>query len=150
MNRLLASLGLAAALAGVVFPIGSYAAAQPSPSMSVSILSSTGPRTITKPQNVTFHLKVSGMTLDSRHMGKANVSGHGHLQVYANRIPADAYSKKDLKHNWLASLADPTFTLKLSSAVLGGKGKHKIIVALAKNNSVLYHAPTASFTITVR
>lgn len=152
MKRLLTSLGAAAILATALFPVASHAASQHSSSraMSVAILPATGPRTINKAHTVTFHVKVTGITLDARDMGKAAKAGTGHLQVYVDRIPGDAYSKKDLKHNWLAALASPTFALKLSAPVLGGRGTHKIIVALAKNNYVLYRVPVASFTVTVK
>ncbi len=78
------------------------------------------------------------------------MAGHGHIQLYVGSIPKDAYAKKDLKRHWLASLAAPDFTVKLSPVILGGKGKHRIIIALAKNNYGLYHTPLAYVTITAR
>lgn len=150
MKRFLTSLAGAAILTSCLVPLGAQAASARAQSMNIQVLAATGPRSISKPRNVTFHLKTVGIRLDARHMGKANKSGYGHIQVYLDKIPTDAYSKKDFKHNWLAAVATPTFSLRLSKATLHGAGKHKIIVALAKNSDVLYRAPTASFTITVK
>jgi hypothetical protein len=117
------------------------------PAMSVRILS-VKPATVTKKKaTVTFHLRVKGLVFDTAHMGKANVRGHGHLQLYVDRIPGDAYARNDLKY-WLASLAETTIALNLPPTLVGGPGKHRIIVALAQNDDVLYRAPVASITIT--
>src|SRR2546423_8329213 len=104
------------------------------PMMSVRIVS-VKPATVTKKKaDVTFHLRVKGIVFDTAHMGKANVRGHGHLQFYVDRIPSDAYVGKDLLHPWLASLAATSPVLNLSPSLIGGRGKHRIIVALAQNN----------------
>jgi hypothetical protein len=100
---------------------------------------------------VTFRVSVKGITLDLRHVGKKPVAGHGHLQYYLDKVPKDAHSKADLKHSFIAAVATPLFDFNLrASRVKIGRGKHKVIVALAKNNYVLYKAPTAAVTITVR
>src|SRR5437899_1811554 len=78
-------------------PFGSSVQAAPAPSMAIQVLPKTGPSTITKPQAVKFVLKVSGIQLDATHMGKKNVAGQGHIQIYVDKIPADAYKVKDLK-----------------------------------------------------
>jgi hypothetical protein len=128
----------------------SAAQAQAAAKPSVKILPSSGPKTVGKSTVVTFKTKVTGITLDARHIGKPPQAGHGHLQVYVDGIPSDAWTKNDLQHHWLASVASPTFTLRLSPAILGGNGKHHIIIALASNNNVLLKAPTASITLTVK
>jgi hypothetical protein len=137
--------------ATALFPVGGNAlAAQPRAAMKV-VIASVKPTTVTKKHAaVAFRLTVKGITLDAGHMGKANVSGHGHIQLYVDKVPKDAYTKKDLKHNWLASLAAPVFGLNLSPQVLGSLGKHRIIIALAQNNYVLYRTPTAAVTITAK
>jgi hypothetical protein len=138
--------------ASLLFPATSNAAAvrASTPTMSVKIVSVT-PTTVTgKKAGVTFRLLVKGMVLDAVHMGKANVRGHGHIQLYVDKIAVDAYVKKDLKHNWLASLAATTISLNLPPMLIGGAGKHKIIVALAQNNYILYRVPTAAVTITAK
>jgi hypothetical protein len=63
-----------------------------------------------------------------------------------DRIPGDAYAREDLKY-WLASLPETTFALNLPPALVGGSGKHRIIVALARNDDRLYRAPVACVTI---
>jgi hypothetical protein len=89
------------------------------------------------------------MVLDATHMGKANVGGHGHIQLYLGRIPSNAYVRKNLTQHWLGAVAATTVTINLAPALVGGAGKHRLIVALARNNDVLYHVPVASTTITV-
>lgn len=147
MKRYLCSAIVAAALAvGALLPSAGHAAS----TMRVTVRS-VKPATVTpKHAAVTFHLKVTGLTLDAKHLGKAPIAGHGHIQLYVGAVPKDAYARRDLKHHWLASLAAPDFTLRLSPAILGGTGKHRIIIALAKNNYVLYHMPLAYVTITAR
>jgi hypothetical protein len=152
MKRLVTLVAACTILAATtLFPVTGHAAPSPStPTMSVTIVSAQ-PTTVTaKHATVTFHLRVKGIVLDATHIGKANIRGHGHIQLYANRIPTDAYVQKDLKQHWLASLAATTLGLNLLPTIVGGRGKHRIIVALAKNNGVLYRVRTASVTITVR
>lgn len=118
--------------------------------MSVTIVK-VSTRTLTaRHAAITFRLRAKGITLDAREMGRRNVAGHGHFQIYVDAIPSDAYVRKDLKRHWLAALAAPDFTLKLIPAMLGGKGKHTILVALARNDDVLYRVPAASVTITAK
>jgi hypothetical protein len=120
------------------------------PAMSVAIVS-VKPATVTAKQaTVTLHLRVKGIFLDATHMGKANVGGHGHIQLYLDRIPSDAYVRKDLTQHWLGAVAATTIGLNLPPAVVGGAGKHRIIAALARNDDVLYRVPMADTTITVK
>jgi hypothetical protein len=152
MNHLVTSIAASIILPATTFgPVTVHAASAPStPKMSVTIVS-VKPTTVTgKNTTVTFHLRVKGIVLDAMHIGKANVRGHGHIQVYVDSIPKDAYVRKNLKQHWLASLAATTIALNLSPMLVGGRGKHRIIVALAQNNSVLYRVPPARVTITVK
>jgi hypothetical protein len=136
--------------AGTLFQGGGHVAlATTKPSMSVTIVSVSPTTITTKKATVTFHLRVSRFVLDAVHMGKSNVAGRGHFQIYVDKIPTDAWVKKDLQHNWLAALAATTISLNLPPALVGGTGKHRIYVALAQNNYILYKVPTASITITV-
>jgi hypothetical protein len=118
-------------------------------SMSIKLLPSSGPTTVSLNKVITLRLKASGIVLDAAHIGKAPKNGAGHFQIYLDKIPADAYSKKDLKSNWLAAVAAPVIPLKMAKGLVK-PGRHKIIVALAKNNYVLYRIPTASLSITVK
>ena len=124
----------------------------PKPSMGVTIVSVTPTTVIRKNRSVTFRLqlRVKGILLDPRHIGKANVRGHGHVQVYVDKIPSDAYVRRNLKQHWLASLAGTTIRITVPPTLIVGLGNHRLIVALAQNNSVLYHVPAASTTITVK
>ena len=148
-----ASAILAAAILFLVTGCAAPSPPKPSaskPAMSVRIVS-VKPATVTKKKaTVTFHLRVKGLVLDATHMGKANVRGHGHLQFYVDRIPSAAYVRKDLTHPWLAALGATTPVLNLSPTLIGGRGKHRILVALAQNDYVLYRARAASITITAK
>ena len=120
--------------------------------MGISIVSLTPKTVIRKNRSVTFRLqlRVKGIVLDPRHIGKANVRGRGHIQVYVDRIPGDAYVRRDPKH-WLgAPLAGTTLRITVPPTLIGARGTHRLIVALAQNNSVLYRVPAASATITVK
>ena len=154
MKRLVTSVATATMLAATnVFPVTGHAAsAPPKPAMSVTIVSVTpSPTTVTaKHATVTLHLRVNGIVLDAAHMGKANVRGHGHIQLYVDRIPKDAYVRKDLTQHWLASLAGTSLAITVPPVLVGGRGKHRLSVALAQNNSVLFRVPTAGVTITVK
>lgn len=152
MKRLV-TLALASTVlaVGIIVPAqGQAAPAAPRPAMRVSILSFSPTTITTGKATVTLHLRVSGIVLDAVHLGKANIAGRGHLQLYVDTIPTDAWTKKDLQHTWLASLSATTLSLNLPPALVGGAGKHTIIVALARNNCVLYRTPAARVTITVK
>jgi hypothetical protein len=152
MKRLITSVAAVTILGtSMLFPLVAHAASRhPRASMSVAIVSVSPTLVTAKHATVTFRLRVTGIVLDAVHMGKAHVAGHGHIQLYVDAIPRDAYTHKDLQRHWLASLATTTLTLNLSPAIVGGAGKHRIFAALAQNNNVLYRVPVASFTITVK
>jgi hypothetical protein len=151
MKALVTSVVASTILAAtVLFPVASHAATTPKP--SVAIVSVT-PRTVARTTpTVTFHvqLRVKGIVLDKTHIGKTNISGHGHVQIYVDKIPTDAWTRKDLKQHWLTSLAGTNLRITVPPSLIGARGTHHLIVALAQNNQVLYHAPTASVTITVK
>ena len=160
MKPLVASVASSTILAAtILFPVTGHAAPSPPPkqsmaksSMGIAIVSVT-PRTVNrKNRSVTFRLqlRVKGLVLDPRHIGKANVRGHGHVQVYVDRIPSDAYVRRN-PMRWLgAPLAGKTLRITVPPTLIGARGTHRLIVALAQNNSVLYRVPAASATITVK
>lgn len=150
MKRLIILVVSVAVLASgaVLVLYGHSASGSAKPAMSVRIVS-TRPTTITSNHAlVTFGLNATGIVLDAARIGQPNVAGHGHFQLYVDKIPADAYTKQDLQHTWLASLASTSVSLNLPPMFIGGPGKHTILVALAKNDGVLYKVPAASVTIT--
>jgi hypothetical protein len=151
MKALVTSVVASTILAAtMLFPVTGQAA--PAPSMGVAIVSAT-PRSVVRTNpTVTFHLqlRVKGIVLDKTHIGKTNIRGHGHIQVYVDKIPTDAWVRKDLKQHWLTSLAGTNLRITVPPMLIGGRGTHHLIVALAQNNQVLYHAPTASIPITVK
>ena len=165
MKALVTSVAASSILAAtILLPVTGYAAspqppapaahrsAAPKPSMGISIVSLTPKTVIRKNRSVTFRiqLRVKGIVLDPRHIGKANVRGHGHVQVYVDRIPSDAYVRRN-PMRWLgAPLAGTTLRITVPPTLIGARGTHRLIVALAQNNSVLYRVPAASATITVK
>ena len=155
MKPLVASVAASTILAAtILLPVTGHAAPPaPKPSMGISIVSLTPRTVIRKNRSVTFRiqLRVNGIVLDPRHIGKANVRGHGHIQVYVDRIPSDAYARRN-PTRWLgAPLAGKTLRITVPPALLGGRGTHRLIVALAQNNSILYRGVSpASATITVK
>jgi hypothetical protein len=154
MKALVTSVAASTILAATILLPGTGQAAPipPSPSMGITIVSVTPTTVIRKNRSVTFRLqlRVKGLVLDPRHIGKANVPGRGHVQVYVDRIPADAYVRRDPKR-WLgAPLAGTTLRITVPPTLIGARGTHRLIVALAQNNSVLYRVPAASTAITVK
>jgi hypothetical protein len=151
MNKTIAAL-LAAIVAAALVPFaGTAFASPPSPPPTVSILSPHSPLTIAINKSLTLKLKVTGITLSAAHIGKKASGKEGHIQVYLDAIPKDAYKKADLKQHWLASVAATSFPMKLTSGVLGGKkGSHKLLVALAKNNNILYVGKVATLKLNVK
>ena len=154
MKALVTSVAASTILAAtILLPVAGHAAPiPPKTKMGVTIVSVTPKTVIRKNRFVTFRLQlhVKGLVLDPRHIGKANVRGHGHVQVYVDRIPADAYVRRDPKH-WLgAPLAGTTLRITVPPTLIGARGTHRLLVALAQNNSVLYRVPASSATITVK
>jgi len=135
----------------VITPLTETAfASPPAPPMSIKILASSGPQTLSMNKVLTLRLKVSGVKLTITHLGKKPQDSEAHFQIYLDTIPKDAQKKADL-HHWLASVAATTIPLKLSSGVLGNKkGKHTIYVTLAKNNNVLYNTKAAALVFTIK
>lgn len=145
----------AAALLTISLSTGNILAAgsppTPPKAVSVRVLSVIAPKAVSKTkQVVTVHVRVTGIKLDPTHIGRKNVAGHGHMQLYLDRIPSSAYKKPSLS-NVVAVAAGPIFSFSLSSHWLkAARGHHHFIVALAQNNEVLYHGGTSSFTLTVK
>lgn len=126
--------------------------------MKISILSSTGPRTVKASTDctaksghiLTVHVKVSGVQLIHATTAKP-VRGKAHIQAYLDRIPSQDYSKFTTT-NWLWTGTSTNFPLCLTPALLHNKkGKHSILVVLAKTDGVLFRGVRPSkLHITVR
>src|SRR5205823_1201909 len=91
-------IGGAILAVGVLPTTGQAAAAQPGSSMSVRILAPKSHVTIAASKPVSMHIKVTGIALDLKHIGKKPVAGHGHIQLYLDKVPSDAYKKVDTKN----------------------------------------------------
>jgi hypothetical protein len=155
MNRSIPHLITGALLATVLAiavqaPPTTYAAVSPKPSVRLALLASSGPHIIRTGTLLTFHLRVSGVILDPEHIGDPAIPGHGHIQIYLDGIPADAARHVDL-HGIVAVAASPSFSLGFTRRWLQlHVGGHRFLIALARNDDVLYPLPPAVFRMTVR
>ena len=155
MNRSIARLVTAALLSAVLAvslhaPLTTQAAVSAQPSMRLAVLASSGPQTIRAGTLLTVHLRVHGVTLDPKHLGDPAIPGHGHIQIYLDRIPTDATRRVDMK-GIVAVAASSSFSLGFTRRWLQvHAGNHRFIVALARNDDVLYPTPAAVFRLTVR
>jgi hypothetical protein len=109
------------------------------------------PATVTTKGVITFTVQVQGIRLNVKRIGTRPVTGEGHLQYYLDRIPGDAWTKVDYGQSYLMSVGTNVdiFGLKYSRLKFAS-GKHTVLVALAKNNGILYHVPIARVRISVR
>lgn len=146
----------AAALLTISLSTGNILAAgsppTPPKAVSVRVLSVIAPKAVSKTkQVVTVHVRVTGIKLDPTHIGRKNVAGHGHMQLYLDRIPASAYKKGTLKDT-IAVAAGPIFTFILNAHQKKlAAGRHTYLIALAQNNETLYKSvKPASFTLTLK
>jgi hypothetical protein len=113
------------------------------------ITASTGPKCNSR-STVSFKMRVTGIKLSASMKTKSPRKGQGHIQAYLDKVPADAYSKRDLRH-WYASIPSPKFPLCFPLPLLGGKkGKHTLYLGLGKTNSILYKTKPAKFTFTAK
>jgi len=132
--------------ATLLFTVGRAAAG----GMSVRILSPSGPVVVRQNGRIRVSLQINGLKLAPNELGRANVPGHGHYHFYVDCIPPDAYTKPDLSTCWAGAAATPTSVLDLpSSHVKISPGRHRLIIALAHNDHVLYRAPTSELAFTV-
>jgi hypothetical protein len=108
------------------------------------------PRAVSPHGTLIFTVHAQGLTLDLVHLGKQNVARHGHFQYYLDRIPRDAWTRVDLHHSYIDAAATTKLYIAVrASATRIGRGRHRILVALARNDRTLYHVPARSVMITV-
>jgi hypothetical protein len=155
MNRSIHRLTTVALLAAVLAialhaPRTTHAAGSAQPSMRVALMASSGPHTVRAGTLLTVRLQVRGVTLDPKHLGDPAIPGHGHIQIYLDRIPTDATKHVDMK-GIVALTARPSFSLGFTRRWLQlHAGSHRLLVALARNDDVLYPTQAAVFHMTVR
>jgi hypothetical protein len=123
-----------------------------SQSPSMRVLPSSGPSAVSlKSRFVTIHLAVSGIRWQV-HFGltRRSVKGQGHVQIYMDKLPARAYKKADLR-NLFSLAASSSFSIEFQRAwIKRHRGKHRLLIALAQNNDVLYPGKPASFGVRVK
>ena len=140
----------ALAVSMVAFATTSQAAHPRVAARSIQIAAPTGPVSVGMHGKFSVSVKINGLMLDPKAIGKAPVAGHGHYHLYVDCIPSDAYAKADIATCYAAAAATPTTIFDLSkSAVKITKGTHVLLVALANNNHVLYRTPASAILFTV-
>jgi hypothetical protein len=108
------------------------------------------PTTVSRHGSILFTVQVRGLILDRLHMGGKPVAGRGHLQYYLDRIPASAYRSFRDRSSFLGAIGTSAFLFRLTqSAVRITPGRHTILIALARNDYLLYHAAVARIHIKV-
>jgi len=137
--------------------LGASARVQSNAGMTLAVQSKSGPHSISSQKDlVTFYFKITGLTMDTHYPGKS-VTGHGHVQIYLDKVPSDAYKKKDLHHLANADVPGKTgkntyaVSIEFDSAwIKEHKGQHVLRVGLAANSMVMYHVPIVSFNLDVK
>jgi hypothetical protein len=150
MPIVLVGLGAAAWVLASLVSIAALPAQAAAPPMRIAHVT-VKPTTVTTTGVITFTAQIQGFRLSVKHIGKEPISGEGHLQYYLDRIPSDAWSETDYHHGYLMAVGTNIviFGLKTSRVKIS-RGRHHILVALAKNDGILYHAPTVQVTVTVK
>jgi hypothetical protein len=125
--------------------------ASPKLPMSIKVLAVTGPHVITKNgQLIAVRVRFTGIVMDPLHIGQKSVVGHGHMQVYLNRIPSSAY-KYAAPADVVVNATTSTFNFALSPHWRkAARGHHRFLVALARNDNILYRVNAGSFSLTVK
>lgn len=152
MRSVIAATAAVVVTVGALTVSGSYARHLASTSrLSVQIESPTGPVTIIENGSIPIQLKVSGITLDPNAMGRRNVAGHGHLHFYVDCIPSVAYSRpNNLGACWAGAFATTRTAFDLTTSHVPVKpGTHVLLIALARNDHILYPAAPAALSFTV-
>jgi hypothetical protein len=119
--------------------------------LSIQIVSPASPVTVKQNGKFPITLKVTGISLDMYAMGRKNVPGEGHYHFYVDCITANGYSSGLLSGCWAyAGASTRTYFDLKQSPVKINPGTHLLLVALARNDHVLYPVPAATLVFTVR
>jgi hypothetical protein len=151
MKRLLVPVCAALVVGGFAFLTNRASAARfAAPAPSIQIVSPT--RAVTVPVNgkIPITVRVTGVKMDPKDMGRKNIPGAGHYHFYIDCIPPDAYQKADLSGCWAAATTATSTVFDLArSQVRVTQGTHVLLVALAQNDHVLYKVPPSAMIFTV-
>jgi hypothetical protein len=147
-RRVLSALA-AIILAGL---ISRDSSAAPRAAVSIQLLSPTGAVTVDENGQIPLRVRVTGVKLNMNAMGRKNVAGQGHYHFYVDCIPSAAYSRPNNFGNcWAGAVASERTVFDLSTShVKISPGTHVLMIALARNDHVLYKAPVADVIFTVK
>jgi hypothetical protein len=121
------------------------------PKMSIQIVRPTSAVTVEQGAKIPLDLKVTGIKLSMSAMGHKAVAGEGHYHYYVDCIPPNSYSTPTLRGCWAyagASAGRTSFDLSASHVKIR-PGTHMLMVALARNDHILYRVPAANLVFTV-
>ncbi len=121
----------------------------------VQVLKKSGPHAISKyPHNyINLYFHVKGLKYGAKYgPGAKPKAGQGHIEIYMDSIPRDAYHKVDVRHAFnyhIQSLRQVTIEPNNPWINLY-QGKHTLLIVLAKNNDVLYPIRPVKFSLNVK
>jgi hypothetical protein len=121
------------------------------PAMHIWVVSPTHPVTVPVNGKIPIQVAVSGIKMDMAAMGRSNVPGVGHYHLYVDCIPSIAYVRNNnLGACWAGATAATKTDFDLSTShVKVTSGTHILLIALARNDHILYKAPAADVIFTV-
>lgn len=121
------------------------------PTVGIRLLSPLQPVTVPLDGRIPIRVKVTGVALNAGAMGKGNVSGQGHYHFYVDCIPPAAYTQmNNFGSCWAGAVASERSIFDLgASHVKIHPGTHVLLIALARNDHILYRAPVATVVFTV-
>jgi hypothetical protein len=122
------------------------------PEMNIQLMSPTRPVTVARNGKIPLRLKITGITLAPGAMGRRSVPGEGHFHFYVDCIPSVSYTRpNNLGACWAGAAASERTVFDLPSSHVPVKpGTHVLLIALSRNDHILYRAPIASLVFTVR
>lgn len=161
MKRILMALGASTLLLGGTLGISRQASAAHSTAAmkpTLQLIAPNGPVTVRPNGKITIDVAATGFTFAPMSVGKAAMPGMGHGHFYVDRMPAGGYSSAAVAANprngWAGAFTSNMAVFDLTAARKLGinlsPGQHLLIIALAKNNHVLYRAPAAVIPFVVR
>lgn len=152
MNRTILGAGVAALALATAAVAAPASAAKPRASMlSIQLNSPQRPVSVSKMGKIPVNVKIAGIMLNAKLVGMKNKAGVGHYHFYVDCIPADGYRTADLARCWAGAATSAMASFDLStSKVKVTPGTHLLLVALARNNHVLYKAPASAIVFTAK
>ena len=122
---------------------------------SIQVLKTSGPHEISEAphNNISFHFHVSGLTYGPNYGPKSgNKPGQGHIEMYIDRLPRDAYDRVDLVNLFNDGIRSlDSVSIGVDDAYIKIlKGHHTLLIVLARNDDVLYKVKPVRFPLLIK